>query len=149
MMWLQSNDDYDTLGTLDLDTGKFETCSRRLAQQSIPDHFGGLFATLSGVVVALYRHGNELFVRVGAITFPLATDVVAEVNGPATERTLLVIKDGGEILRHKYELDLSIRFSDDPTPFIDDEDFDFGLFISNVSKAPKRKTALIDHFQGR
>lgn len=44
----------------------------------------------------------------------------------------------------KYVLKYEVRIpgpplSQDPTPFIDEEDWDFGLFISNVMSVPERR----------
>ena len=44
----------------------------------------------------------------------------------------MISKGGNAVVRCRYALDTSIRFPNDPTPQIEDEDFDFGLFICNV-----------------
>jgi len=31
----------------------------------------------------------------------------------------------------------------DPTPFIEDEDFDFGLFVRNISRSSERRKVLL------
>ncbi len=36
-----------------------------------------------------------------------------------------------------------MMIKDDPTPFVDEEDFDFGLFLSNVAKDESRQRRLL------
>jgi hypothetical protein len=143
MVWLQSQDQFDALAVIDPETGKLAKFSRRALGDSAPARTEGWFADLSGVVAAIYKKGDELFVRVGGTELPLAADVTAEVSGAASARVLVISKGGNAVVRCRYALDTSIRFPNDPTPQIEDEDFDFGLFICNVSKATERQMVLL------
>ena len=80
MVWLQSQDQFDALAVIDPETGKLAKFSQRALGDSAPARTEGWFADLSGVVRAIYKKGDELFVRVGGTELPLAADVTAEVT---------------------------------------------------------------------
>lgn len=143
MIWLQSNDKHDELAEYDHGKGTFTTASRNDLGSNAPSRTDGIFSILSTVFVALYKFGQGLFVRIGDQCIPLTDDVVATVSGGSNNRTLTVKKAGKEIAHFRYALDGSKKFPDDPTPFIEDEDFDFGLFLSNISTNDKRKRVLL------
>lgn len=143
MIWLQSNDKYDELAKYDHAKGTFTIESRNVLGGNAPPSTEGIFAILSAVFVALYKFGQGLFIRIGDQCIPLTDDVVVTVRGDVGKRLLTVEKAGKEIARFIYVLDSSKKFPDDPTPFIDDEDFDFGLFLSNISTSDKRKRVLL------
>ncbi len=143
MIWLQSNDKYDALAEYDHIEGKFTIASRKTLGSKAPSKTDGSFAILSGVFVALYNFEQQLFLRVGNNTVLLADDIIVTVSGNANNRLLLVKKAGQEIVRLNYILDMSNQFPNDLTHSIEDEDFDFGLFISNISKNNKRKRILL------
>ncbi len=142
MLWLQDNEEYDKLMLLDPDGGQLTPQSRRVLGSEAPTQTDGFFAFLGGVFVALYRCRGELVLRVGHVTIPLADDIVAEVAGPSSRRVLSVLRGGHEIVQHVYAIDASLKFLEDPTPFVDDEDFDFGLYVANISQNRKRKEVM-------
>ncbi|WP_297891177.1 hypothetical protein [Shewanella sp.] len=143
MIWLQSNDKFDEVAEYDHGKGTFTMASRNSLGSKAPSSTDGIFALLSVVFVALYKFGQELFIRIGDQCIPLTDDVVVSVSGDAKNKQLTVEKSGQVIARINYALDVSKKFPDDPTPFIEDEDFDFGLFISNISKNDARKRVLL------
>jgi hypothetical protein len=143
MIWLQSNDKYDDLARYDHRNGTFTIVSRKTLDVNEPISTNGFFAMLSNIFVALYNFEQQLFLRIGDKRIPLTDDTIALVSGDASNRQLVVDKTGKEIAHLSYILDDSNQFPDDPTPFIKDEDFDFGLFISNISKNGKRKKVLL------
>lgn len=143
MIWLQSNDKYDELAEYEHGKGTFTTASRNVLGSNVPSSTDGIFSILSAVFVALYKFDQGLFVRIGDQCIPLADDVIVTVSGNVNNRLLTVKKAGKEIVHFCYVLDGSKEISDDPTPFIEDEDFDFGLFVSNISTNEKRKRILL------
>jgi hypothetical protein len=50
---------------------------------------------------------------------------------------------GKSVSELEYELLNDGPIPGDLTPFIDDEDFDFGLFVSNISKDQDRREVLL------
>ncbi|MBD1558046.1 hypothetical protein HC752_13990 [Vibrio sp. S9_S30] len=144
MIWLQSNDKYDELAKYDHDSGRFTIASRNDLGGNTPSSTEGIYAIMSTVFVALYKFGQGLFFRIGEQCFPLTDDVIVTVSGEDfNKRQLIVKKAGKEIAHFNYVLDSSKKFSGDPTPFVQNEDFDFGLFVSNISANEKRKRVLL------
>lgn len=143
MIWLQSNNRYDEIAQYDHVMGAFSIFSRNNLGSKTPNTTQGMFSILSNVFVALYKYRQELFVRIGNQSIPLTNDVVMAVSGDMKNRLLTIKKEGKEIAHFNYELNDQKIFSEDMTPFIDDEDFDFGLFLSNISTNDKRKEVLL------
>ncbi len=95
----------------------------------------------------LYKRDGRIIFRVcqeGA-NREFHLDAVTEiaVSGPAARRELTVLRDGANVFHTTYALKEVYRCSEDTTPFIEDEDFDFGLLVSNISKNPARKEVLL------
>lgn len=143
MIWLQSNDKYDEFAKYDHGKGTFTITSRNELGGNSPSSTEGRFTIMSSVFVALYKFDQGLFVRIGDRQIPLTDDVIVTVSGELKKRLLIVKNAGKEIARFNYVLDSSKKFLDDPTPFIENEDFDFGLLISNISVNDKRKRVLL------
>ena len=142
MLWLQSSEKFEELAEFNHKTGDYRVWFRSAPEFEAPEATEGFFAFLSSTFVALYRVGGELFLWVGSEVVHMADDVYVSVGGRAENRVLSVQKGGQKIISFKYSLDLSDRISEDPTPFIDDEDFDFGLFVANISQSEERKKIL-------
>jgi hypothetical protein len=73
----------------------------------------------------------------------LAEGVLVEVTGAPRSRKLVVRRAGQVVASHTYSLDRPQQLMDDPTPFVDEEDVDFGLFVVNVSQSEERKAVLL------
>ncbi|WP_445366009.1 hypothetical protein ACJJJB_07940 [Microbulbifer sp. ANSA001] len=143
MIWLQSNDKYNELAEYDHEEGTFTIVFRNGLGAKIPIKTVGTFAILSTVFVALYKFGQELYVRVGGQCIPLTDDVIVTVCGEVNSRLLTIKKAGVEVTSLNYTLDVSKIIPGDSTPFVEDEDFDFGLFVSNIATSSKRKRVLL------
>lgn len=154
MVLLRSNERHIDLAEMDHATGKYTMLPGGQSKNGARRDTCGSFSFLSGVFVALYCFEKALFLRIGEACLALGDDLVVHIQGiePTQEliaqrarldRTLIVEKAGSEITRLHYVYDLSGQFPDDPTPFIDDEGFDFGLWISNITKSPERQQVLL------
>lgn len=143
MIWLQLNSKYDGLAEYDHAKGMFTIASRSTLGGKAPSKTDGIFAILSTVFVALYCYGQKLFLRIGDDCIPLTSDLIVTVSGDIKDRRLIVEKAGSVIANIDYTLDMSDQFANDPTSFIEDEDFDFGLFVSNISKNNERQRVLL------
>jgi len=143
MIWLQSNDKYNEVAEYDPEKGTFTIMYRNTLGNNAPMSTDGFFTILSSVLLMLYKFDKELFIRVGDLCIPLSDDVVATVSGDARNRLLIVKRSGEEVVHLNYMLDHSKKIPNDPTPFIEDENFDFGLFLSNVSVSDMRKKVLL------
>jgi len=143
MIWLQSNEKFDLLVEYDHYSGRYTAHSRKDLGVTSLERIEGFFSILSGIFVALYTYGQQLFLRIGDDCIQFTDDILVEVSGDEINRKMVVKKGDQRVANVEYVLDLSFRFPDDPTPFIEDEDFDFGLFVSNVAKNPNRKRVLL------
>ncbi len=100
----------------------------------------GVFALVGGQVLALYRH-EHLFIRLGRSVIQLdGANVSREVQ---TGLATLTVERSGSVEVFGYELPpIDPPLSDDPTPHVEEEDFDLGLFIANVANDPDRAERL-------
>jgi len=142
-MWLQSNERYDSIVDYSHSTATFSEVSRISLGENSPSRTDGFYSILSSTFAAIYCLDNALFVRIGGSCFALSDEITISVDGEAEDRTLLVLKAGKEISKLSYALDMSDQIENDPTPFVEKEDFDFGLFLSNISKSESRKRVLL------
>ena len=96
----------------------------------------GSFTLLGGAVVILTITLDGVTLRVGSRASPL-NDVGIEVSGDDTLRTLEIAWSASEVQRLQYAVVDWIE--NDPTPFVEREHFDFGLFLRNLRTDPARQ----------
>ena len=89
----------------------------------------GVFTVLGGTVLVLLTTPAGATLFVGQRSSPLQ-DVSVAVSGGEHERVLEIHWPTGDVDRIKYTVTGWIE--SDPTPGVDREDFDFGLFLRNV-----------------
>ena len=140
MVRLQSNDVFLELAELDETTGAW-TPARREPSEKGYENIDGSFSVLSGVFCALFLSNGEIFVRVGDTQVQLSDDVKITVDGPDERRCLTPMSGVKTLATIRYAVE-EWRIPNDPTPFIDDEDFDFGLWISNIAGSPIRQRVM-------
>ena len=134
MIFLQSRDQFDRIGQLDPSTFHIEKYSKRALTngQSIP--IQGSFAEMQGLLTYLYREEGSLFFGLEDKIFEITTDTKAVIKRLDKERNQLKLSRGNNILlavdynRPKIYPPLGL----DPTPFAEEEDYDFYLFVCNV-----------------
>lgn len=137
MVWLQSNERFNDLVELDDKSGKWRATTR---SEVVPARIDGFYSILSNAFCALFRSGNHLYVRIGNQTVKLAGDVEISVTGPPEHR-VLSLKANETRVSHTYALS-SVSIDGDVTPFVEDEDFDFGVFLANIASNPERQAIL-------
>jgi len=98
----------------------------------------GDFVIADGVLVALYRVGDELRLRVGRDETTLCTGAVERTV--AGQRAKVIVRStSGERFTWEYDLQpLDPPLSSDPTPGVEAEHFDFGLLLVRVAGDPAR-----------
>ena len=87
---------------------------------------------------------GKLYVRIGDVVFELSENVTIDTHGTPPNRTLVVVRDGVPYLSMPYLLGGEGGGSSDETPFVEDEDFDFGLLLSNISHSEERKKIILE-----
>jgi hypothetical protein len=141
MIWLQSNEQYHVLGMFDPSTGSWVEYSRDVINDSASPKTVGFFSNLGDVRIGIYGVAGVLFLVIDSDVIKLAEDETIEVDGRRDSRVLRVVNKAGYVVNEtRYSLArIPGRFSSDPTAFVDSEDFDIGLFASNVSKIAERR----------
>jgi hypothetical protein len=137
MITLQSVEKYIQLAQYDHCTGNVRLISRGSLNASENINTSGIFSELSGVFVALYPFKEKLFLRIGERCMS-CDDIKVFVSGESLCRKLIVEK-AGEKISVEYRVNLSKKFDNDPTPFVEDEHFDFGLLVSNILNSNQRR----------
>jgi hypothetical protein len=141
-MLLQNLDQFDDLVLLDPDTEQISMLSRsahpELSAQSVRGHF----ADLAGHRIYFYRaHDERLHVRVDElhVEFNRETRVTLVRQDIDTNR-FQVLRNGSVVIDLLYPRPvLDPPLAHDPTPFVDEEDFDICLLIHNVMTDAARR----------
>lgn len=135
-MLVQCFDRYDVIADFDTVTGLVAPRSRPTSV-AVWDT-DGWYASLDGASVVFYRHGGELKVRINSTIFHLdrsASIAWARHSG----RSILQVQDASSVVVLSYAAGVPLgSLADDPTPFVEDEDWDLGLFMFNVLSDPQR-----------
>lgn len=144
---LQSKSTYVRLLELNLINGIYRETRRALIEGKYPKiKINGVFDFLSGVLVALYAIAGCLILRIGNEVIPLDIGVGVIVNGDSGTRLLTINQDGNEVVSLIYTIPDASVFSDGLTPFVENEDFDFGLFVANVASDSGRRCVVLENW---
>ena len=94
----------------------------------------GWFSILAGVCVVFYRLDGRLWLRVGERVFDLDHRDGAIKWERHGEFSILSVSGGREFISLRYRAGPSQGppIEDDLTPFVEHEDWDLGLFVSNI-----------------
>ena len=126
-MLVQYHDRFDVVAEFDSRSGDLRVQPRPAGLP--PSGTDGWFSILGGTCVVFYRELGHLWLRVGQRTFDLDGGASVDWEGDdANARFRATDASGTVALTYRREPELA----DDPTPFIEDEDGDLGLFIANV-----------------
>ena len=105
--------------------------------QSLPLY--GSYSIVNGVRVFLYRWDGRLRFRVGKSPPMDADQVQIDWRVQDCQIFFRVLRHSEVLLEGTHALPPDIeRIKDDPTPFVEAEDFDFVLFVRNVLLDPAR-----------
>lgn len=145
MMWLCSNDDFDCIAQFDPQTGSLKKYSKAALDHDAPQctEIVGNFSEVKHARLVLYPSDNRVIFRVNDAEFVLDGRTIIDVSKCQATRQMTIRRDGALVLEFKYELMRDNSIPNDPTPFVSDEDFDFGLLVSNISKSAARRDVLL------
>ena len=142
-MILQSKDDFDKLVDLNPETGAYRFQSRKEHPDISSSWSSGAFSILNDTVFMLFRNNGLLYFHAGDRTIELADDVTSSLTNENNNRVFQLLKNGKPEICLKYLPPVhDIPLSADPTPFIEEEDFDFLLFVHNVLKKASRRNTI-------
>jgi len=136
---LESNDRFDDIAELDTATGRITWYSRRKHREIDTTAIDGHIAVVDGYPVCLYRLDGELNLRIGAVTVELMDDASVRLTGEGI-RVLSIRRRGVECCKWSYARPvIDPPLSKDTTFGVEEEHFDFGLFVRNVMADPARR----------
>lgn len=141
MKWLQSKKCFQDIVKYNEKSGEFEIVNRN--SPDVPENLDGSYEILGGVFVVLYINDQELYVGVGSNSFQMGNGLEISVKNDADNRLMTLTKNGAVLSTVQYKILSENKFAGDTTAFIDDEDFDYGLFLSNISKDKGRQKVLL------
>ncbi|MGQ0824616.1 MAG: hypothetical protein ACT4OX_06235 [Actinomycetota bacterium] len=93
----------------------------------------GWFANIEGICVVFYRLAGRLWLLVDDRRFDLDGEASVDWRRDGSMAVFTVSGEAGQvILRYRPGPWSGPPLSEDPTPFVEDEDWDLGLFIANI-----------------
>lgn len=144
-MWLQSQDKYDSVAIFN----PADRTLKRLSRQSLGDKAPGFedihgwFSDFSIGTSVVYKRESDIVFLICQKEFTLDSATKVEVSEAKAGRKLTVSRYGEEVFKVDYSLDALDLESAGVAAFAEDEDFDFFLFVSNLSKDSARKEVLL------
>lgn len=142
MSLLQSHEKSDRVAEFDPSSGKLEEFSRSKDLQRASQDPVGSYGKVGTKTVILYREGGNLLLRIDGRDFDLAQHTVRITRIGSTRRVRL-LRCLSTVSEWEYQVPvLEPPLSHDPTPFIEEEDFDYGLFLENISRDIARQSRL-------
>jgi hypothetical protein len=126
---VQCFDEYGLVADFDAEHGVLRSKARPGAL--LPGHVDGWYSNLAHTCVVFYRSENRLCLNVADEHFEL--DGCTVVTWRQIESgAQLTVTDSARQMTLTY-VSPGLDLADDLTPFVESEDFDFGLFIANVA----------------
>ena len=130
-MIVQSHERFDVVAEFDPESGRIQPYARPDGMS--PTGTDGWFATLGDSCVVFYRHAGRLWLRLADRTFDLDGDASVDWRAEDGTAAFAVADDDGQVVLHYPTGARSGPMTtEDPTAFVEDEDWDLGLFIANV-----------------
>ncbi|MFZ6775049.1 hypothetical protein ACO0LB_20320 [Undibacterium sp. SXout7W] len=147
VLTLQSKKTYFRLLELNCEDGSCrETTRRAIDGKFLPIKINGVFDFLSEILVALYVSNGAIFLKIGNIVIQIVNGVTVVLDRDKMASTLTVVHGSRVLASLSYVCSVDEKIKDDPTPFIEDEDFDFGLFLKNVISSRERIKVLQENW---
>jgi hypothetical protein len=141
-MILKRHKIYDRLAEFDPSTGKLDEFSRSADSRRAEGAIMGFYDTLGGTRALLFRLAGVLYLQIGAERVSLA-DHAIELHNVSPRRLLRVLSRGVKVIEAAYDApETDPPLSEDPTPCVEEEHFDFGLFLANLSRNRSRQARL-------
>ncbi len=134
---LQSSTVFMEIGELDTLSGDFFVYKKECPSVETD----GVYDFIDNDFAAIFFADGQVQVRLAEFSTAATERVSARVIRNHGVNELVISRDGEDVFSYRYTA--PEWNSRDPTPFVDKEDEDFCLFISNIINSPERK-ALFD-----
>jgi hypothetical protein len=142
-MLLQSFDNFSQVAFFDPHSGVLT--NRDVAESLEEFKPCGHYTTIEGKAMALYVSEGLLHLYINGAVFALTEDVKAELVRSAGQSMFLLMCELEPVMRILYQpeiIDPPLVY--DPTPFAEEEDHDFLLFVHNVINVPERRQLYLE-----
>ncbi len=138
-MILQCYTDFDQLAELDQSIPSVRFLSLK-HHPELKASIAGTFSIINEMLVSFYRVHGVLYLRIADQEFELTNDTSSALETDGNYRKFRLLKGKNVLVDLTYLLpELEIPLSIDPTPFVEEENFDFLLFVHNVLSQPGRR----------
>jgi hypothetical protein len=138
-MILACHDIFDQLADLDPGSPSVRFLSRK-DHPELSASIVGRFSIINEMMVSLYRINGVLYFRIGDQEFELTDNVSSTLETDGNNRDFQLLKSEEVLVDLRYlTRESEIPLSIDPTPFVEEEHFDFLLFVHNVLTQPGRR----------
>lgn len=147
-MLVHSHDRFAGVGDFDPTSGTLVEFERDQAPSDLLEApLGGHSADLNGVRAIIFRDGNTLRLNVGNQSWQLDDEIRLEWASSEGTSTFRVRRGGAVLCAVEYGDGPipGLAIEDDPTPMVEREDFDFGLFVRNVLADPERMVGMYEN----
>lgn len=144
-MLVQSNDSFIRVGEFDPRNGTLVEFDRENASpELLASPLEGHFSILSGKRVVFFRSEDRLWLSIEDEVWDMTDghEVEWETLGGSSLLRIRQGKDDAFEVRYEPGPETGPPLDDDPTPFVAQEDWDFGLFIHNVLSNPQRSAGI-------
>lgn len=141
MLYLQNNEEFARIGVLaSASGGKLQELDREVLQQVPQATIVGAYSRVGDRIVGVFRSAETLYLLIDdrAIAWQYVQSVILE--GKAADRRRLRVVIPGEELQIDYSRPvLEPPLSSIHEPFVEDEDYEFCLFVRNLAANPVRR----------
>ncbi len=140
MIVLQSNDKFDEIAIIDVDNGKISLFSKTQNSEIASLATQGFYSVVEEKMCSFYRKGDDLHLEIDEQDFVISDKITSQFIHTANQHIFKLLDGSTLILSFRYNPpQLVVPLEDDPTPFVDYEDFNFLYFVHNVLKDTKRR----------
>ena len=141
MLILQSRDVFERLASLQPESNQVTWFAR---QPGMHYSIQGTIAEVGDYLCFLYRQDGVLHFRANDEDFILDEGVSVQLRDMIKDHKQLSIhRDDSQLFALEYRVPEPIPPLDqDPTPFVEEEDYDFCLFVYNVANSKNRRETI-------
>lgn len=143
MLLLRSHQRFNEVAEFDPDEGKLSIRAKENTAEGVGRRISGSYARLSKNTLLLYKLNGELYLKVDAQQpLRITDDITAQIENHDGRKGLLILRDEGSLLLTVWYqppvIDPPLE-QDYVSSFVEEEDFDFGLFVHNVINSSRRR----------
>jgi len=143
MIYLRNNDKYAEIGLLESPSAGVIVRHPRNGTSFPKAGVHGAYADVGDIVVAIYRYEGDLYLYWNGTSTPWSSIMAMSLARTSSGITTFAVRSGNEERSLTYDAPtLDPPLSAIHEPFVEDEDYDFCLFIKHVYDSPKRSQAV-------